>query len=227
MGGFGSGRQGWRRKSEHLLALDIRRIAREGRLWPGSRFGRYWSRGGEPSGNIGITVAEGYLRLRYTCTPSGGDPFQVDERVQLTRTPCHYGGSRAWFRCPRCHTRRAVLYGIASDGCFGCRGCMRLAYASEAESRIDRINRRLQKLEAKLGASGERPKWMRWRTYERICKQYETADLAWGEAALARLGTPILPYLEPQTPAWERNDRMTNELVVRNSGEFVHEDNSL
>jgi hypothetical protein len=61
-----------------------------------------------------------------------------------------------------------VLYGVASDGRFGCRHCMQLAYASEAESTADRINRRSHKLEAKLD-DGRKPKWMRWRTFDRIC----------------------------------------------------------
>jgi hypothetical protein len=43
---------------------------------------------------------------------------------------------------------------------------MRLGYSSEAESRIDRINRRNHRLEARLTADNEKPKWMRWRTYE-------------------------------------------------------------
>lgn len=30
MGGFGSGRQGWRRKCEHLLRLDVRVLSRRG-----------------------------------------------------------------------------------------------------------------------------------------------------------------------------------------------------
>jgi hypothetical protein len=65
---------------------------------------------------------------------------------------------------------------------------MRLAYASEAESRVDRINRKSQKLEAKLGDSGEKPKWMRWRTFDRICERLDAADQAWGAEAFARFG---------------------------------------
>jgi hypothetical protein len=188
---MGAGRPGWRRKCEHLLRLDIRRIAQEGRLGPGSTFGRYWSCGGEPSGNITVTVHDGYVRLHYRWTPYGHESLEFDYQVGLARTSCHYGGSRPWFVCPRCYTRRAVLYGTANDGRFGCRYCMRLGYASEAESRVDRINRKSHKLEAKLGKDGERPKWMRWRTYERICTQLEAADHAWGVEAFARFG-PLL-----------------------------------
>ena len=53
---------------------------------------------------------------------------------------------------------------------------MRLAYACEAESRIDRINRKSHKLEAKLTEDGEKPKWMRWRTYERICARLDDLE---------------------------------------------------
>ena len=151
-----AGRPGWRRKCEHLLGLDVRRLAREGRLCPGSTFGRHWSRGGEPSGNITVTVGDGYVRLCYRLTPYGQEPLEFDYQVGLARTPCHYGGSRPWFVCPRCHSRRAVLYGIASDGRFGCRKCMRLAYASETESVVYRITRKSHKLEAMLGEDCEK-----------------------------------------------------------------------
>jgi hypothetical protein len=68
---------------------------------------------------------------------------------------------------------------------------MRLGYASEADSRIDRINRKFRKLHAKLGEDGEKPKWMRWRTFDRICAQLEAADQAWGTEVLAKFG-PLL-----------------------------------
>lgn len=45
---------------------------------------------------------------------------------------------------------------------------MNLAYASEAEGTIDRLWRVERKLETKLRPDGGKPKWMRWRTYERI-----------------------------------------------------------
>jgi hypothetical protein len=185
---FGAGRPGWRRKCEHLLALDVRVLARRGRLTPGMSYSWAWTRGGHPAGNIGIQTASDHVRLAYTWTPSGSDLQQVDCSVRLERKPCHLGGTRPWFRCPRCWSLRAVIYGVASDGKFGCRRCMRLGYASEAESRIDRINRKLHKLQAKLGEEGEKSKWMRWRTFDRICARIDAADAAWGLMVLARLG---------------------------------------
>lgn len=46
--------------------------------------------GGEPSGNIRITVADDYVRLSYTWNSS----HEFDYQVWLSRTPCQYGGSR-------------------------------------------------------------------------------------------------------------------------------------
>src|SRR5215831_3574793 len=152
---YGAGRPGWRRKCEHLLGLDVRALARRGRLVPGMYFSWAWSRGGELSGDIRIQTGTDHVRLIYTCTPYGSDPQACDYSVRLERTPCHFGGSRPWSRCPRCWSLRAVIYGVASDGKFGCRGCMRLGYASEAESRIDRVNRKCNKLQARLGEDGE------------------------------------------------------------------------
>jgi hypothetical protein len=187
MGGWGSGRQPFRRKCEQLLALDVRRIAGEARLWPGASFGRSWSCGGEPAGSISVTVGTDQLRMRYTWTPYDEEPRHLDYPVAIVRTPCHYGGMRPWFRCPRCQSRRAVLYGIAGDGRFGCRYCMRLAYSSEAESVGDRITRRLHKLEARIGEDGEKPKWMRLKTFDRICDELQRLDNQWGVAVLGRL----------------------------------------
>src|SRR5262252_2581060 len=177
---YGAGRPGWRRKCEHLLGLDVRVLARRGHLVPGMYFSLQWSRGGEPAGNVGIETASDHVRRAYTWTPYGSDLQQIDCSVRLMRTRCHLGGSRPWFRCPRCWSPRAVIYGVAGDGRFGCRQCMRLAYASEAESVVDRINRRLHKLQAKLGEDGEKPKWMRWRTFDRICEQLAAAEQARG-----------------------------------------------
>ena len=72
---------------------------------------------------------------------------------------------------------------------------MRLAHASEAESRIDRINRKFHKLQVKLGEDGEKPKWMQWRTFDRICGRLDAADQACGFNVLARFGPLNAPDL--------------------------------
>lgn len=165
---YGAGRPGWRRKCEQLCGLDIRKLVQRGRLWPGSYFSWHWSCGDEPAGNISIRAANDNVRLIYTWTPYGSEPQSMDYPVWIERTPCRYGGSRPWFTCPRCHSRRAVLYGVASDGRFGCRRCMRLGYTSECEGILDRLHRKQRKLESRLVDDWQKPKGMRWITYDRI-----------------------------------------------------------
>lgn len=189
---YGAGRPGWRRKCEHLLRLDIRALSREGYLRAGLYLSRQWSRDGDPVATIGLRIASDHVRLMYTWTPSNGDPQTFDYPVWIDRTLCRYGGLRPWFRCPRCQWRRAVIYGVASDGRFGCRRCMRLAYAGEAEDAIGRLWRKQRKLEAKLGENHGKPKGMHSRTYQRIFAKIdeveERKDAAFIRGALAFLG---------------------------------------
>ena len=165
---YGAGRPGWRRKCEQKNWLDIRQLHRRGRLTAGQYYSWSWSRGDEPAGSISIRTAHDYLQLIYSWTPYNSDPQSMDYQVWIERTPCNYGGTRPWFRCPRCQRQCAVIYGVASDGHFGCRHCMRLAYSSEAEGSLDRLWRKQRKLERHLIEGEITPKGMHSRTYERI-----------------------------------------------------------
>src|SRR3569623_1860609 len=83
----------------------------------------------------------------------------------------NYGEVRAWFRCPQCWRRCAVVYFGAPGGRYACRKCLRLAYMSEAEGAMDRLWRKQRKLERPLGDEYEKPKGMHWRTYERLTER--------------------------------------------------------
>jgi len=50
--------------------------------------------------------------------------------------------SRAWFQCPDCGRRCAVLFGVSRRGNFACRTCQRLAYSSETESPLGHLGHR-------------------------------------------------------------------------------------
>lgn len=86
----------------------------------------HWTRGGEPSGSIGITVSspERYAELNYF---SNGKP--VNYRVQLERIPAHFGGYNWYFICPATGKRCRNLYGI------GERFLSRFAYPSAMYSK--------------------------------------------------------------------------------------------
>jgi len=76
---------------------------------------------GEKTSSIGVSVytlyENKYVRFYYTITKRNtGEKIECDYKVQLTTTPCHFGGVRYWFICPiinngiSCGRRVGVLY---------------------------------------------------------------------------------------------------------------------
>lgn len=167
---YGAGRLGWKRKAESSLALDIRQIARKGLLMPGRWFSWSWTytHSGERAGSIGIQVSADaeHVTLDYQWTPYGSDPISVKQPIKFERTSCNYGGSRPWFRCPKCGRRCAVLY--FGNGRYACRKCNQVAYTSQSEDSMSRAWRKQNKIEAKLIDGWGKPKGMHWKTYERL-----------------------------------------------------------
>ena len=197
MGGPGRGNHwhyGAKSTTDNYRTLDVRRWAREGMLRPGRWAGWQWTRDGEVLASIQMCAEEGRVILIYRHRDDGGD--WKDERypVRITRTPSALGGSRDWFICPAvgCGRRVAILYGGAI---FACRHCHRLAYASAREDYGDRAMRRADRLRARLGwepgiinPEGEKPKWMRWRTFDRLVEQHEQLVGRSMNALAAKLG---------------------------------------
>lgn len=196
MGGYASGRVGWRAKCESLLSIDVRRWAREGYLAGRSYFGWQWTIDGERRSNIGVWVFEnegqGRIELDYK---KDGEAYRYS--IVLTSTPCFLGGERLWFRCPslNCGRRAAKLY--LGSRYFACRRCYRLAYQSQCYSPRDRALTQAGKIRRSLGRSEgiawdfpDKPPRMRWRTYERLrerCERYEALYDAWTWPLLERL----------------------------------------
>ena len=179
MGGFGSGRRPTRNNGtvSDMRRLDVRKMKREGCLEPGAS-GRWgWSRNGETVASVCYHTLPDALRLVYSVSERSKGPESMDYRVGLEWTPCNYGGSRVWFRCPSCHRRVAVIYG---GKVFACRHCHRLAYDCQHERPDDRESRQVDKLRDRLkwepgllNGKQWKPKWMRWRTYHRLEAEYD------------------------------------------------------
>ncbi len=79
-----------------------------------------------------------YINLRYTNTNRySGEKDDMDYKIELTTTPCRYGGKRYWFICPLskngkyCGRRVGVIFGIGKW--FGCRHCGNIAYSKQME----------------------------------------------------------------------------------------------
>lgn len=179
MGGFGSGRSGGKSTTGDMLALDIRRLSRDGLLKPGLSFNWKWSRSGEPVGNINICTGVDRVTLDYRARDHGGEWQPMNYPVWIAWTPCTYGGRRAWWLCPAagCGRRVAILYG---GKVYACRHCYRLAYRSQREQAHDRETSAADKLRAKLqwepgilNGNGDKPKGMHWATFERLQAQHD------------------------------------------------------
>ena len=196
MGGFGSGRQGRRRCTDDLRPLDVRKIHRAGYLKPGTAFTWQWTCDDQVTGVISLRVQADRVALDYRSQNphhNGGEWEPMRYAVALDWTPCGFGGSRVWWRCPAagCGRRVAVLHG---GRVFACRKCNRLAYRSQREADDDRATRRADKLRNRLGwepgilnGNGWKPKGMPWRTFERLQASHDLHV----NAALAHMAAKV------------------------------------
>lgn len=182
MGGIGSGnrsRYSSRSTTEDFNSIDIRRWAREGMLHPGYRGGWQWLRSNEVIATIGMRAEADRVILTYRHRRRDGDWKDEEYPVYISRTQCRLGGSRPWFICPvtGCRRRVAILYGGAI---FACRHCHGLTYESTREDAGDRAARRADHIRKRLGwepgflnGDGWKPKWMRWRTFNRLKLEHD------------------------------------------------------
>ena len=174
MGGRGSGRQSsynGKPETSDSMPLDIRKITRKGLLAPGSRFSWQWLVNDRKVAGIGILVDTHQSMVLSWCIKSTGEV--VEQRVQTQTSPCHLGGERHWFTCPRCSKRVALLY--APGRYFACRQCGGLGYATQKEGEGDRASTKADKLRKRMGweagilnGDGSKPKGMHWKTYQQL-----------------------------------------------------------
>lgn len=117
------------------------------------------------------------------------------ETVELVRSARRFGGWESYFICGRCERRACILYLVRDR--LACRRCHRMAHWSEAITPMQRRVRRLVRLRERMGqpAGGnaigplpDKPKWMRWRTYDRLA-----AELARRERE--HFASPIAPMI--------------------------------
>lgn len=176
MGGRGSGNwYRWDSKptTEGQLGIDIRWLKKNGYLKPGYSGLLSWSCNGEESGSVRYRIEINRMILNFRHRQNGGEWESVEQDIPFDRTPCHYGGFRLWFNCPRCSRRVAVLY--CAGKYFYCRHCYGLTYSSQQESRPDRLMRKARKIRKRLGASKNlfepilfKPKHMHQKTFDRL-----------------------------------------------------------
>jgi hypothetical protein len=218
MGGYGSGRpSSGKPTTDPLLFLDIRYLRKRGYFATGVKPGYQarcsveWSSRGEPSGDIRLIVPGSEtpyppeIILTYRTRGRGETAWtDVSDRVMIETTECHYGGERPWFLCPRCGSRRAVLFSVG--GRFRCRECHRAAYSSTRETEDDRAARRALAIQKRLGGHKHgtiydpepKPPHMHWKTYARLCDELDELNILTMRSFMARFGK-----LEKRFPALE------------------------
>lgn len=188
MGGYGSGRMGYKRKAEHHRSLDVNNLAKAGHLARGHVGGWQWTQEGKRVASIGTRGEDGGLRLVYRVTPYAGQSEDIQEFISIIWKGCHLGGQRPYFICPGivngrgCYRRVAKLY--LGSRHFLCRHCNGLAYASQSETPLDRLLRKANKRRLLMGGEPgmdsfvRRPKGMHRATYWRHMDVIERADRA-------------------------------------------------
>jgi hypothetical protein len=120
----------------------------------------------------------------------------VHDEIRLVWTVPTYGGRRWWFRCPRTYRKTTKLYLPNGGWHFWSRQAYGLGYACQRETRFDRLQRRAATLNRELGGEGwstwdvppRKPKWMRWRTYDRKYDKWSRVVEEAEEAFVIRVG---------------------------------------
>jgi len=167
---------------ENGFRLDINRLARRGFIRPGARTGPVgirWTYNGEPWAIGWITADmqgewDGSFRIWLG---------NLDQRITLVARPRHYGGYQWYFMCPRMHRRASVLWMPPGAREFCSRQAWRrqVAYASQFLSPTDRAWRGKERIKSRLIGEFDpddwdlppKPKWMRWRTYNRQVDKFD------------------------------------------------------
>jgi hypothetical protein len=135
--------------------------------------------------------------LTYQWTPYNSEPRQVECALWIERTPCNYGGTRPWFRCPSCGRRCAVVYYGAPGGRYACRRCVRVTYLSQCDDLMGRLWRKQRKVERKLAGAGgqwngwQRPRGMHEKTFNRLVEMLDQIE----KDKAANFSAQMLPLL--------------------------------
>ena len=188
---------------ESGLKLDLNRLVRRGFIQPGASttpIGIGWT-----NSYSGEQIASGFITADMSGLVQGWFRIQlgnVDQRVILISRPRYFGGRQWYFICPYMNRRVSVLWMPPGARDFACRQRWgrQVAYASQFSDRINRAHQGKAKINSRLCSIGgfdpddwdfpPKPKWMRWRTYNRAEGKFDRYESILDEgmfALLARL----------------------------------------
>ena len=169
---------------QHGLKLDLNRLARQGLVNPGAQTGpfairwtnTYW----QEEIAIGLISAdmqgeiEGSLRIQIG---------ELDQTIILIALPRHYGGRQWYFMCPSHELSSLGALDASWAGRFASRDAWpgRVAYSSQFMTADERAHLGKSKIKSRLIGNFDpdewdlppKPKWMRWKTYNRYVERFE------------------------------------------------------
>ncbi len=186
------------------LRLDVHRVVVASKRRRGAFVWQWMNGDGEAVGWITVNVIlesplSGTLALNYRCNDV---PF--DHRFHLEAEPCRFGGLRWFAICPATGKRAAKLYSLGGAGFHSRHRYGRVAYRTQRAARaIDcTLMRRDRILTRDLKSTDPdyvpKPKWMRWKTYERLLMELWQAEEA-VDGHLARLVWKMGEFRNPRT----------------------------
>lgn len=174
---------------ESGLSVNLAKLARQGIIAPGAKTGprviRWnWVASGE-------CIASGLVTADLQGPSRGWIKLELNGQEQwfeLRAHPRHFGGRQWYFCCQRTGRDVSVMWRPNGATRFASRQAwgLRVAYGSQFETPHERALNAAHAIRQKLNPRGgfscldepipPKPKWMRWRTYERItskCERYE------------------------------------------------------
>jgi hypothetical protein len=173
------------------LKLDLNRLRRQRFVRPGMQTGPNsirWSYTYTDeeiaSGSLSASMEnehDGWLRIQIG---------QLDQWIPLHRRARHFGGGQWYFECVRTGRLCSTVWMPPGARSFASRQAWgrQVAYSSQFQTWYDRALTQGQGLRSKLGGpewagycgdDPPKPKWMRWRTYNRILERsYRYEEIA-------------------------------------------------
>ena len=179
------------------LKLDLNELAREGFVAGGRKTGPTFVRW--LSSPTGDEIARGWLSADMECNSDGWLRIQIgelDQRITLSTFPRHFGGRQWFFVCPGTNWRASVLWLPRGARHFASRQAWpgHVAYRSQFMTATDRANLGKERIKRRLIGELDpeewdlppKPKWMRWKTYERLVERFDRYEAELDAGALSR-----------------------------------------
>lgn len=148
------------------ITLNLTKLVRDGGVRYGETYAGTWTAGTAGKNHMGFALVQDTIILDYRLVQLQRN---VREHIQLSLSPCNFGGQRLYMHCPECGARVLKLYLAPIAGRFLCRSCGDLTYESQQDSRhggfFDVIN------QFKRGIKEERRYYARWEQGQRRARR--------------------------------------------------------